>query len=346
MDQEPRQCPPRGLRVSPWKAHRLTGRLARLLAVALFGAAASCAPNDGQSSRGPDKLTAPPQIGTAIGIDVTVLPIDDTQPSVPVGNRPARLTSPKPFAQVLAELRPAPVVIPEAARSRWAAAGFGIAAVATSDLAGLESSLRVAAAVQRQQFSMMPRWGQAFRGPFARTSQSIELGDGTPTDISQGAFRLLMRCYAGEADNLRLDLMPQHVTRGSTVADAVPGSLTLEAPVAPKAAVEDGVVFETLLLEIELPPGSSLIVFSAPSGTLPSGPPAPPAPTTPKQAETATPASAAEQVPDAPTFVPLERSFGPDVPELPTLADATLTDVLGGGRGNLRAIVIFSPRSK
>ncbi len=336
--------------VRPQRVHRL----ARLFVVAC---AAVCISNAGCSQRtaqaGKSLPLKPSDAGareTTVGVDIAVWPIDETRLPVALsGGTPAQraaLARSQSLSEALAPFEANAVPIPPETLRRWREAGMSMMLVPRAQLQTLEASLRIAASVQQQEFAMTPRWSQAFRGPFARGSHSVVLDDGVPTDISQGAFRLLMRCYQGDEGHLRLDLVPQHVARAAAAADAQPGTLTLQAPVSPRGATVEGVVFSSLLLEMQVPAGFALVVFPGTLSPVQSAPAPIQSTDAPATQPTTGASEPALQMPDAPAFVETQRTLGPEIPESLTLGDVLLTDMLGGGRGSMRAVLIFAPRAR
>jgi len=252
------------------------------------------------------------------GLAVVAWAINDRQSPPPVTrvfSRPAAGPATQSIAELLAPFAGAQLPLPARVKAAWEKSGFGLFIVPSAEVERLQARLRLAGPVQRQFFPITPTWSQAFRGPYAAGNQTIMFDDG-PSDITTGAFRLLMRCYAApkaDADStldtvLRLDLVPQHIDQRSQSMGSGPTEQT-----SPSDNPSVGTVFTRLLCEIALEPDQSLIIISLGSGSLIPGSPQP------------------------------ASTFGPDIPAPYSLADGLLSDVLAGGQGRVNIVLAFVP---
>jgi hypothetical protein len=316
---------------------RVRRGLAACVAV-LVVACAGCARNPGRD-------TPAPQQTLGSGVEVTVLVVDDlvaaTIPPPPVRTTPPRSSSPSMrkdlqatpapgiagrasmgLEEALAPYVALPTPLSDSVRRAWIANGLLACVIPASSVPAFCESVRIAGPLQRQFFAQTTRWAQVFRGPQAMGIHPIELDSGV-IDVGSGAFRLLMRCYptpdagVGEARQLHLDLVPQHIDqkRGIAFAKQDANSDPLAPPPPAPTIADQGAVLEHLLAEIALAQDEALVILPQ--------------------------ADAASPTPDDPPSP--GRPFGPALPTIPNLAQALLSDALVGGDCRRRAVLVFRP---
>ncbi len=267
-----------------------------------------------------------PGAPVSMGVEVTWWIVDDRiLPPPPVAPK-AKNSSPgsgevvkpappdhtMPLSTALAPYADAPTPLPTKIRDLWTTHGFDVYSVPPGALSELKARLRIAGPEQRQWIAPTGKWTEIVRGPNARGMQPVQLDTG-PIEVSDGAFRLLMRCWPAPgvdgAAVLQTELVPQFVEpRKATEA------LDPLAPPAPKpSTIEEGVVFQRLFCDLEFRNGEALVLV---------------------------PRGAEEKVSDP---APPDRPFGPAVAAATTLGQAVLSDALKGGEGQVRLVLVITP---
>ncbi|MBX3381969.1 MAG: hypothetical protein KF864_00515 [Phycisphaeraceae bacterium] len=312
----------------------LTSRagVARRLSLALSAMGALCAAAlntvgcaSGSGGAG-DGGTALPLRSTA-GVDVLWLSVDDSAP--PTGPAPARGAPRVPLAQALGAVGAAPPEVRAQTLESWTRAGLAAYTIPVDRVPSLRSLMREAGATQNQAFGVTLGWSEIFRGAVCTLPQPVDLGSG-PTELRAGFFRLLMRCYpvpvvAGAS--CRVEVLPQLI---DTAVDR-------SRATGHGGAVSQGMIFPSLLLEIDLPEGVALVITSDPLSDAasmaneqngqPPGDEARPRVYGPTHEE-----------PDRP------RVYGPTPDDPHSLGQAMMTRVLSGGSPLSRSVLIFIPR--
>jgi hypothetical protein len=297
---------------------------AAALAALVCAACASCltAGCAGGASGGRGK-PPDPLLATA-GVDVLWLSVDDTappqNPAPTSAARSAARDTRAPLGAALAAVEATPPEVPPAVLDAWKRSGLAVYTIPTEKVSTLRSLMRESGAgTQQRAFGVTLAWAEMFRGATCEGPTPVDLGGG-PTELRAGFFRLLMRCYPvpvlGSAA-CRVELVPQLIDSSSRADRGRAAGLG--------GAASQGMVFASLLFEIDLTAGRALVITSDHEGPAPM--------------------SDAPSVDDADEQEPVRtRVYGP-TPDAPhTLGEAMMSRVLAGGSPLSRSVLILTPR--
>jgi hypothetical protein len=263
--------------------------------------------------------------GPNVGVELVQLLAEST-PTIasPQGRQPALPKGIAP-AQLFASAGHAPHAAQDALE-RWRSAGLGVRVVPVADVPQLIARLGLVGPAQQQFVNLGRARFQAARGPIL-DREVIALDQGE-LPVDRAAVRLLVRAWP---------VPPEASERASARAriqlELVPDVQPQRAALAPLLPSQQGdpALLTRFSLEVALTESEALVVY--------------PLTPTPTHQPSAAPTSPSPDEPSsAPTPVIVAHSpIGPDVPALPSLADAILTDALSRPRRGVASVFFVVP---
>ncbi len=229
-----------------------------------------------------------------------------------------------------------------------------------STLDRVRQRVKLAVPEQQQIIAFSNSRSEVVRGPAFATSQAFDLDSGVFT-VEAGHIRMLLRSWpvpsgtpalrGGRAGTnsqqntsdttheaaVRVELTPQAVPKSGPASK----SLLALHEAQSIAAESAGPVFSRLTLEATLPANLALVVFAQPEASDTTQPAA----NTQAPTEDIPPEAKIDDASDRPAAKIVKRSdIGPDLPTLPTLGQALLTDSLNNPAASEFIVLVFIPR--
>lgn len=233
--------------------------------------------------------------------------------------------------------------------------------VATLDR--MRQRVRLALPEQQQIIAFSNSRSEVVRGPAFATSQAFDLDSGVFT-VEAGHIRMLLRSWPvpleakSSASALRAERTAKDSRQSTTETtleaavrvELVPQAVPKAGPASKSlfalheaqsiAAESAGPVFSRLTLEATLPADLALVVFAPPEQSQ-----AEQQPVQAQPVDEVPPEAKIDDASDRPAAKIVKRSdIGPEVPTLPTLGQALLTDSLNNPAANEFIVLVFIPR--
>lgn len=273
-----------------------------LLAVAMLLGACAAKPRTPRDGQAPAEARP--------GVELTWWVVDD----LPVEGGP-------PLRDTLAALSARSVPVAPEILAAWKASGLRVLAVPTSDVALLQSRLNLVGPLQNQWVGEAPSWIDLAKSAVADGSMTVVLDNG-PAMFRDGRLGLAMRTWIAPDPNpapntqatalasaVILELAPRHVPRRTIESGLprVPGD---------DPALPEPLIFDRLRLSAIMRGDDALLIL---------------------------PESPGEQWNDPPAVAPTPSipHIGPEVPPLPTLGEALLSDTVAVPGRRARIMILI-----
>ncbi|MFO0857554.1 MAG: hypothetical protein U0640_09395 [Phycisphaerales bacterium] len=241
--------------------------------------------------------------------------------------------------------------------------GFRAFTIPITTLERVRQRVKLALPEQQQIIAFSNSRSEVVRGPAFATSQAFDLDSGVFT-VEAGHIRMLLRSWPvpleakSGASALRAERTAKDSRQSTTETtleaavrvELVPQAVPKVGPASKSlfalheaqsiAAESAGPVFSRLTLEATLPADLALVMFAPPEQSQ-----AEQQPVQSQPVDEVPPEAKIDDASDRPAAKIVKRSdIGPEVPTLPTLGQALLTDSLNNPAANEFIVLVFIPR--